>query len=62
MVNNESGFASKAFDAWAYEYGLTLDFIRPGKPLEMTVIENLNGRFRNECLNANVFLSLHDAI
>jgi putative transposase len=25
------------------------------------VIESFNGRFRDECLNANVFISLHDA-
>jgi putative transposase len=25
------------------------------------VIESLNGRFRDECLNSNVFVSLHDA-
>jgi len=25
------------------------------------VIERFNGRFRDECLNANVFASLHDA-
>lgn len=25
------------------------------------MIESFNGRFRDECLNANVFVSLHDA-
>ena len=61
-VDNGSGFVSKALDAWVYEYGVKLDFIRSGKPLENAVIEDLNGRFRDECLNANVFLSPHDAI
>jgi putative transposase len=37
-----------------------LDFIRPGKPLDNAVIESFNSRFRDECLNANVFVSLHD--
>jgi putative transposase len=26
-----------------------------------TVIESFNGRFRDECLDTNVFVSLHDA-
>lgn len=41
----------------SYAHGGKLDFIRPGKP----VIESFNGRFRDECLNAQVFISLHDA-
>jgi len=56
-----SEFASKALDAWAYEHGVQLDFIRPGKPVENAVIERVNGRFRDECVNAQVFVSLHDA-
>jgi transposase-like protein len=35
--------------------------IRPRKPVENAVIESFNGRLRDECLNANVFISLHDA-
>jgi putative transposase len=60
-VDNGSEFASRALDAWAYAHGVQLDFIRPGKPVENAVIESFNGRFRDECLNANVFISLHDA-
>jgi len=60
-VDNGSEFASKALEAWAYEHRIKLDFIRPGKPIENAVIESLNGRVRDECLNANVFVSLHDA-
>jgi putative transposase len=60
-VDNGSEFASRALDAWAYAHGVKLDFIRPGKPVENAVIESFNGRFRDECLNANVFVSLHDA-
>jgi putative transposase len=60
-VDNGSEFASKALDAWAYAQGVKLDFIRPGKPVENAVIESFNGRFRDECLNAQVFVSLHDA-
>ena len=60
-VDNGSEFASKAVEAWAYAHGVKLDFIRPGKPAENAVMESFNGRFRDECLNANVFVSLHDA-
>ncbi|MDP3091860.1 MAG: IS3 family transposase [Nitrospira sp.] len=60
-VDNGSEFTSKALDAWAHEHGVKLDFIRPGKPVENAVIESFNGRFRDECLNAQVFVSLHDA-
>ena len=60
-VDNGTEFTSKALDAWAYAHGVKLDFIRPGKPVENAVIESFNGRFRDECLNAQVFISLHDA-
>lgn len=60
-VDNGSEFASKTLDAWAYAHSVKLDFIRPGKPVENAVIESFNGRFRDECLNAQVFVSLHDA-
>ena len=60
-VDNGSEFASKALNAWAYAHSVKLDFIRPGKPIENAVIESSNGRFRDECLNAQVFISLHDA-
>ena len=45
----------------AYEHGVKLDFIRPGKLVENAVIESFNGRLQDECLNANVFLSIYDA-
>ena len=34
---------------------------RPGKPTDNAFIEAFNGRFRQECLNENWFLSLEDA-
>lgn len=41
--------------------GVTLHFIRPGKPGENAFIESFNGRFRDECLNENWFLNLKQA-
>ncbi|WP_423200525.1 integrase core domain-containing protein [Cupriavidus sp. H19C3] len=50
-VDNGPEFAGKVLDAWAYEAGVTLSFIRPGKPVENAYIESFNDRFRDECLN-----------
>jgi hypothetical protein len=47
-------------EAWAYQYGVQLDFIRPGKPVENSYIESFNGRLRDECLNVEVFFTLSD--
>ena len=35
--------------------------IQPGKPTQNSFIESFNGRFREECLNANWFENLADA-
>jgi putative transposase len=59
-VDNGSEFISKKLDAWAYFYGVKLDFIRPGKPIENAFVESFNGRLRDECLNTNIFNSLSD--
>jgi len=37
-------FTSKALEAWAWERGVKLDFIHPGKPTESGYTENFNGR------------------
>jgi putative transposase len=60
-VDNGPEFTSKMLDQWAYLNGVKLDFIRPGKPTDNALIEAFNGRFREECLNENWFLSLEDA-
>jgi putative transposase len=59
-VDNGTEFASKAMDAWAYQYRVQLDFIRPGRPVENAYIESFNGRLRDECLNLHVFFALAD--
>ena len=43
------------------ERGVELDFIRPESPWRTALIESFNGRLRDECLNANEFVSLDDA-
>jgi len=47
-------------DAWASSHGIQLDFIRPGKPVENSFIESVNGRVRDECLNVDVFFTLKE--
>lgn len=60
-VDNGPEFTSKALDRWAHEHGVHLEFIRPGKPTDNCFIESFNGRFRDECLDANLFTSLAEA-
>ena len=60
-VDNGPEFISKELDKWAYENKVTLDFSRPGKPVDNAFIESFNGSFRDECLNTNWFLSMEDA-
>jgi putative transposase len=61
IIDNGPEFIGKALDAWAYQRGVKLTFIRPGKPVENAYIESFNGRFRDECLNENWFLTLEHA-
>ena len=60
-IDNGPEFAGKALDEWAYRKGVKLNFIRPGKPIENAFVESFNGRFRDECLNTNWFLSVKHA-
>jgi putative transposase len=59
-VDNGTEFVSKAMDVWAYQHGVQLDFIRPGRPVENSYIESFNGRLRDECLNVEVFFTIVD--
>jgi len=59
-VDNGTEFVSKAMEGWAYQHGVQLDFIRPGRPVENSYIESFNGRLRDECLNVEVFFTIVD--
>lgn len=61
VVDNGPEFISNAMDAWAYERGIKLHFIRPGKPVDNAYMESFNGKFRDECLNLNWFMSVGHA-
>jgi putative transposase len=60
-IDNGPEFVGQALDAWAYRAGVTLSFIRPGKPVENAYIESFNGKFRDECLNEHWFISMRHA-
>jgi transposase InsO family protein len=61
VVDNGPEFAGRTLDVWAYARGVTLRFIRPGKPIENAYVESFNGKFRDECLNEHWFVNLVDA-
>lgn len=59
--DNGPEFISNALDGWAWDKGIKLDFIRPGKPNDNAYVESFNSKFRDECLNDNQFLTLPEA-
>jgi len=61
LMDNGPELTGQALDQWAYERGVELRFIDPGKPVQNAFIESFNGRFRDECLNQHWFLSLSQA-
>lgn len=60
-VDHGPEFEGQVLDAWAYQHGVQLNFIRPGKPIENAYIESFNGRFRDECLNEHWFVTMAHA-
>jgi putative transposase len=60
-IDNGPEFRAKPLDVWAKKNGVTLFFIEPGKPTQNGQIESFNGRFRQECLNQEWFISLKEA-
>jgi putative transposase len=61
QADNGPELRGRAPDQWAYEHGVRLQFIEPGKPIQNAYIESFNARLRDECLNEHVFVSLDDA-
>lgn len=61
VVDNGPEFTSRVLDLWAYQHGVELHFIQPGKPTQNCLVESFNGKFRDECLNQSWFVSLADA-
>lgn len=61
VCDNGTEFTGKAMDAWAFENGVELQFIQPGKPIQNAFIESFNGKFRASCLQFNEFEDLPEA-
>lgn len=60
-IDNGSEFRSAALDAWAYEHGVMLEFIQPGKPMQNPFVESYNGRMRDELLNQHWWRTVAEA-
>ena len=61
VVDHGTEFTSRVVDQWAFAQRVEMYFITPGKPTENAFIESFNGKFRDECLNENWFISLPEA-
>jgi len=61
VTDNGPEFAGQALDVWAYEQGVKLHFIEPGKPVQNAFVESFNGKMRDECLNEHWFRTLAEA-
>ena len=60
VVDHGPEFTSQALDRWAYQRGVKLHFIAPGKPAQNAYVESFNGKFRDECLNQHWFGDLEE--
>ncbi len=61
VMDNGTELTSLAMLAWAAKHRVQLHYIEPGKPTQNAFIESFNGKFRDECLNDNIFTSLAQA-
>jgi transposase InsO family protein len=49
QADNGPELRGRVLDQWAYENGVRLQFIEPGKPIQKVHIEIFNARLREEC-------------
>lgn len=59
--DNGPEMTSREFLDWAYQRGIEIEYIQPGKPVQNAYIESFNSRLREECLNEHVFKDLEQA-
>lgn len=59
--DNGPEMTSREFMDWADRRGIEIEYIEPGKPIQNAYVESFNSRFRDECLNEEIFLDLEDA-
>jgi putative transposase len=61
VSDNGAELTSRAVLEWTNRTGIAWRYIAPGKPQQNAFVESFNGRFRDECLNEEVFASLAEA-
>jgi putative transposase len=62
-VRSDNGpeFVATALKAWAGQAGIVMNHIEPGSPWENGHVESFHGKFRDGCLNREVFGNLLEA-
>ena len=61
VVDNGPEFTLKVFLKWADDNNVDIHFIEKGKPMQNAFVESFNGKFRDECLNEEWFVTIKDA-
>jgi putative transposase len=59
--DNGPEFTARAIQRWMKSQGVQTRYIEPGSPWQNGYAESFNGKFRDECLNMEVFYSEADA-
>ncbi len=59
--DNGPEFIAKAIQRWLTQRQVETHYIEPGSPWQNAYGESFNGKFRDECLNMEVFYSLAEA-
>jgi putative transposase len=61
VSDNGTELTRNAVLEWTNKSHLEWHYIAPGKPTQNAFVESFNGRFRDECLNEEVFASIAEA-
>jgi putative transposase len=59
-TDNGPEFIALALADWAEQHGVTLEFIKPGKPMQNGFIERFNRSYREAVLDMFVFQTLNE--
>jgi putative transposase len=61
VMDNGTELTSLAMLAWSSRTRVQLHYIAPGKPTQNAFVESFSGKFRDQCLNDNIFATLVEA-
>lgn len=59
--DNGPEMTSREFLDWAHRRKIEIEYLQPGKSIHNAFIDSFNSRFRDECLNEELFFDLDDA-